>query len=105
MSNNKSDAHNLRKQVYEMNNNKVDATFHHPEPSKRELKRAARREQFRRAPLAARIGAVVVLVLLLVVLPASCAIKGAAYDACIRKIAQEDGYEQAKLAQAQGECW
>ena len=88
-----------------MSNNKHEATFgSSPQPTSRELKRAARKERTRRLPLAAKIGAVVLLILLLVVLPVSCAVNGAAYDACIQKIAQEQGHEQAKLAQAQGEC-
>lgn len=88
-----------------MSNNKYEATFGHAvAPTSRELKRAARKERTKRLPLPAKIGAAVLLVLLLVVLPVSCAVNGAAYDACIQKIAQEDGHEQAKLAQAQGEC-
>lgn len=99
---NPADAATLRRQA--MSDNKYEATFGHDEPTKREVRRAARKARTRRLPLAAKIGAALVLVLLLVVLPVSCAVNGAAYDACIQKIAQEDGHEQAKLAQAQGEC-
>lgn len=104
---NPADAHTLRKQVHEMSNSKVDATFHHPKPSRRELKRAARRKQSRQTPLAARIGAVVLMLAVVVGIAYGCtsaAGNGRAYDECIQKIAQEQGHEQAKLAQAQGEC-
>jgi len=100
---NPADAAKLRSEA--MSNDKYEATFgRQAEPTKREVRRAARKARTRRLPLAAKIGAALVLVLLLVVLPVSCAVNGAAYDACIQKIAQEDGHEQAKLAQAQGEC-
>lgn len=100
---NPADAAQLRREA--VSNDKYEATFgSDPQPTKRELKRAARKARTRRLPLPAKIGAGVLLALVLVVLPVSCAVNGAAYDACIQKIAQEDGHEQAKLAQAQGEC-
>jgi hypothetical protein len=104
---NPADAATLRRQA--VSDNKYEATFGPtPTPTKRELKRAARKERTRKLPLPAKIGAGVVLVLLLVVLPVSCGISahnaGVAYDECIQQIAQEQGHEAAKLAEAQGEC-
>ena len=104
---NPADAAKLRSEA--MSNDKYEATFgRQAEPTKREVRRAARKARTKRLPLPAKIGAGVVLALLLVVLPVSCGISahnaGVAYDECIQKIAQEQGAEAAKLAMAEGEC-
>lgn len=105
---NPADAHTLRRQL--MSNNKYDATFYPPPMTgkeKRELKRRARLAKARKLPLGARIAAGVLVggaILGGFVACGASVAEGQRYDACIQKIAQEDGHEAAKLAQAQGEC-
>lgn len=79
-----------------MSNSKYEATFgpRPTPPTKRELRRAARRERTKRLPLPAKIGAGVLLALVLVVWPVSCAVSGNQHQACVDKLVAERGFDQ-----------
>ena len=103
---NPATAHKLWEQA--MSNDKYEATFGPtPTPSKREVKRAARKAKTKALPPVAKWGAVFVLLAVVfgIVYGCSSAVReGERYDQCIQKIAQEDGHEQAVLAEREGEC-
>ena len=103
---NPADAAQLRKEA--MSNDEYKSTFgSDPQPTKRELKRAARKAKLAAIPKWRRVVGGIVGVLLLFVVVASCsAIVNSTNErtACIERIAQEDGYDQAIMARDLGEC-
>lgn len=68
------------------------------------IARHAAPEARRKPPLAAKIGAAILLLGLVIGVPSCLAAQGAAYDACIQQIAQTEGHEAAEMAMRDGEC-
>lgn len=67
-------------------------------------KTEARKARTKALPWPAKVGAALLLAGLAIGLPVSCSIQGAAYDACIQRIAQTEGHDAAEIAMREGEC-
>lgn len=97
-----------------MSNNKFDAAFFDPEgknanqqvdgryekrpKARRTIARHTRVRKARRLPLIAQIGAGVLLALVLVVWPVSCAVSGVAYQDCVDAAVQKAGFDAPNAA-------